>query len=567
MLLLYFSDKFAKLLTGAVEPALETVPMSEDGTRRFSSEKEIERHFFRNLENARELRHNPIVAALFERFSAFGRTESEQRIAGEIREAVRESARTLLADPQFTPLKARRYHDLVVRCDLEGAPHKIVAADFALCERQFYRERAIATRTVLEHVRCWVEREMQGNAHAVDVFSIELHRAESLRQTGYVVHAASHLEDLARFAPHGWRKALALSHLAETNANLRNFAKAHNDIQDAQRELEAAESRDPGTRDLAAASIALSAALLAETEGNISPIGELCESVLERAQTSRAGNTGNELRAIAARAGLLQVSVCDADGDKSGAAGFLRNSRRLLDESSHIAPSLTAEYFRRALDHYVNSGAARSMVVDTYTRSLRIVESNGLIVEAARVISIYAAYLSMHGEIEDARSCLQQCFAMKSLANTHTYTDLLLASADVEASPKGDPHATIALAQQCRTQTSPGTLNWANALLLEAMARMKVADYAAVVQPISEALEIFKNLSLRHFVGVAMRILGEALHKLGKLTEAKSMIGDAVDQLRERGNPHQLYLAYRASAVITRSRAHAREARRLRRAL
>ncbi|MFY9737732.1 MAG: hypothetical protein WAK11_01655 [Candidatus Cybelea sp.] len=107
-----------------------------------SSAEAAIRHLFRYLGNAEELRRNPLASSLFD--GAY-RTERDDAVAIErLRWFITEAAARFAASACNAGVLARerraRQERMVIRCGLEGASPKQVAAEFGLSKSRFYRD-------------------------------------------------------------------------------------------------------------------------------------------------------------------------------------------------------------------------------------------------------------------------------------------------------------------------------------------------------------------------------------------------------------------------------------------
>src|ERR1700759_1745297 len=94
------------------------------------------RHLFRHLDDVATLRKNPIAQQLF------GVSKHGALDAGAIRVRVRsavvaalEALTPLAEDGSRSAQHARRLRTILERCDLNGEPHRTVAADLGICVR------------------------------------------------------------------------------------------------------------------------------------------------------------------------------------------------------------------------------------------------------------------------------------------------------------------------------------------------------------------------------------------------------------------------------------------------
>ncbi|MEO9171228.1 MAG: hypothetical protein ABI282_11465 [Candidatus Baltobacteraceae bacterium] len=530
------------------------------------------RHLLRHINDAAALRKNALLRPLL---YASGETAAKcfdardvlalaRRVLGEALQSLRAAP----CKPAELVHRERQYH-ILLKCDLGAESHAEVASALGIGRRQFYRERTRACELLAEYL---VERfhnaellhfpdsqRVAGNARVVDIFALELNRAIALRHAAQFDRAAAQIERIIDSSENGLQRALALCAKADLLTDLQDFAGARSLLGNALDEVENCVPHD-GRRS-AFAIVHLARAALAEAQGDVAAVDSLCILAEHHARESLVD--GPVAHMALARIELLLVPQNDMRGDAAAAARHLANARGALAETPYPQAHVIGEYFRRHLDHLVTSNADPRNVVETYTQALEIAEQNGLPIEASRVCSIYAAHLSLVGRLDEARSYLRRCLAMQALVGTQAYTDLLLAAADIECGPSGDPAAAIALARRAQDRLEPESLNWANSMLMQSMAQLCLGNYTGVLEPVSLALDAFRRLASPRYVGASMRVLAKAYDGLGRKPEANALIRDAIDQLRGRGNARQLSLAYSASAHITGSRAHAREARRL----
>jgi hypothetical protein len=130
-------------------------------------------HLLRHLDDAHALEQNQLIA--------------QRRLdVAAVRRLLRAAAADLLSrDGGPASAHAMRQHAILTRCDLNGEPHKQVAADCGLSMRQFYRER----RTMISRLAALLaerfDDQCSGPAFALDIASLELGRARSLQYGGY----------------------------------------------------------------------------------------------------------------------------------------------------------------------------------------------------------------------------------------------------------------------------------------------------------------------------------------------------------------------------------------------
>jgi len=497
-----------------------------------------ERHLFRNLSNPNELRRNPIVGHVFERVAAGSADNAYARLTEELRAVVTDAAAGLVMDATLAPERALRLHAIIARCDLDGVAHKIVAADLGICDRQFYRERSEATARVADRIRAWASKAIHREAPLVDAFNLELNRIDMLRQMARFRDARLLLDTTLEQHRDGPQRALALALGARISADLSEF-----DIAEAL--LDEARALDQGPT--VCANLSFAGMMLADARGDIVGIERCARDAVELSRSTTLSGATRDFRSIEAHALLMLSLVCDVRGED--AATYLSEARNRI-EAAEFPVAVTVEYFRRSLDHYVSRGHNEAVVVDAYARALAYAEQHGLMVAAARIIAIYGAYLALNGNVALARLHLNECLAMKALEGTQIYTDLLVATANAECLPGGDPAAGVAYAMQARARLTPGSHYWANTHFIEARCRVAMGMPEAAIAPATTGLATFCELGSERFAGASMRVLAQAHHAAGRMHEAKTAITGAIERLRDFGTPRELSLAYELSATI-----------------
>jgi tetratricopeptide (TPR) repeat protein len=117
-------------------------------------------------------------------FDATPNPERDRLALARIRYRIEALADRLEAETAWYPHRARalrRQRSILESCDLEGRPHKVVAVELGLEERQFYRERGRLRQRVAQ----WLaEVEDRSPAICVDRFSTQLAYLRALRNAG-----------------------------------------------------------------------------------------------------------------------------------------------------------------------------------------------------------------------------------------------------------------------------------------------------------------------------------------------------------------------------------------------
>ncbi len=168
------------------------------------------RHLLRNLDDAAELRRNPLVRSCFA--SQAGAQENERaealdRVRGLVQASLAGCRRRAGARAHGT---LGRMHAALLRCEIDKQPLSVVAAELGLSDRQIRRERRAAHEAFLDAL---AERVAAPRAVAVrDRAELRLARASEMHELAQSALALAACDELAASAPAEHRiEALALA--------------------------------------------------------------------------------------------------------------------------------------------------------------------------------------------------------------------------------------------------------------------------------------------------------------------------------------------------------------------
>lgn len=155
-------------------------------------------HLLRHIGDPVALGRNPLVSSLFgQGDGARLSVDATNRVEA----LILECAERLRADASAESGRERRerQYQILVRCDLRGESHTIVAAALALSRRQFYRERREASGYLARFLTEYVRRQtLRPRGVTVDPFALEFSRAKALRLAGEPERAESVLRALTQ---------------------------------------------------------------------------------------------------------------------------------------------------------------------------------------------------------------------------------------------------------------------------------------------------------------------------------------------------------------------------------
>jgi hypothetical protein len=178
------------------------------------------RHLLRNLDDAAELRRNPLVRACFA--PAAARHDAGEN--GRALAAVRGLVHASLVRCRERPHTGRahgglgRMHAALLRCEIDKQPLAVVAAELGLSDRQVRRERRAAHDAFLDAfggVACDAPPGAPASAFVRDTAALRLAEASQLHELGQSALAISSCEAIAASAPDPLRRIEALCLAAE----------------------------------------------------------------------------------------------------------------------------------------------------------------------------------------------------------------------------------------------------------------------------------------------------------------------------------------------------------------
>ncbi len=187
------------------------------------------RHLLRHLDDARELRRNPLVRSLFAAERGARDGEHERRAVARIRRRVTVS----LAGMHHHTRGARgvrlgRVHAALLRCEIDSQPLAIVAAELGLSERQLRRERQTAHALFLRAFDGHAQAPPDGPRARVvaDTAAVRVREGAELHELGESELAVRVLLGVESGAPSAERRVEAACVGAEIEVDRGRFSAA-----------------------------------------------------------------------------------------------------------------------------------------------------------------------------------------------------------------------------------------------------------------------------------------------------------------------------------------------------
>jgi len=520
------------------------------------------RHLLRHLNDSAALRKNGLVGSLFGQ-ERTRRRRNDREVVDRIREMVLTLGRRILEDPDLGA-RARRWYEIIVRCDIGGELHKLVADELAIGMRQFYRERRLAR----EYLARELQRELKHAATETtsveaDAFAIACGNVAALRNAGQTAIAASRAQTIFASADDPHRQILAASFAVELLADQNDHFQAQTVVDEARRILsqsELAEHRASYALRLDAAE-----ARLLWDAGSLQRARAMDRTIAQNIDSS-AGTSDHAFREFAIEA-LYRIAWRDLSvgeyGDAERTVATANNLvESLADPSAHVrAWSLISTGTLRNIRDG-NDGAAA-----LFSEALDVCQRNGLSEDAIHAIIALSVGQQLRGNlpaaVKTAASVIEHAEHMCAPVTFGLYC-LRLAEAYASAH---DAAQAAAFAQRASTSVRGVQLAQVIAHLIGADAYLSQGAFALALKSASVA-ESEAGRELNHRMqGSALRIIAEAFYGLGHASEAREYIASSIELLERAGHPFSLRRAYLCSAKISGKREHARYAEQIDREL
>lgn len=523
-------------------------------------------HLLRNLDDARALAENELVAPIFRSGGPARATRKDERQAlASVRRLLRAAAGDLLAR-EGGPAEAHalRQHVILTRCDLMGEPHKMVAAECGLSMRQFYRERRamIARLAVL-----LMDRFGAGAAEpacTVDVTALELARARALQYGGYSDCAQVVLHSIAEAAEEPATAVAAGCQLVSLLLEQQQFDLCREQLTALEAYLERRGVTDPAG--LERQRIALEQRNLRWYCGAELEAREL-DAAAAPALRKLAHSGYRPEQEFAAQALLFTAR-------RLFAAGRFKEAGEAADEADAAlyAPEQAPLDVRIALLTFTGvllstMRGQRAPTSATFLDATSLAVRNGL-TELA-VIAVLALSIDdrMRGDAALARSRLKEVEPLAvSIASPLNLARVYLCIAQL-ASDAGDLHDARRAARMAEECILPGSL-------LAASLELTNAHIALAAGEFETGRTLAERVAARAGEQQNDRVAGEALYVMARCfagSNARSAAIDAIEcavqKLERFGDPLMLAAACRTAAELTGRQRYSRAAEEAARAL
>ncbi len=514
-------------------------------------------HLLKHLNDASKLRSNPLAVHFFAGVETGH--ESENLILRRVRAAVRRALEAV-EEPRGTlqTIHERRRAFVLRRCELQGAPHKEVAAELGIGMRHFYRELKKARERFSQCFQALdapVPREAFSRGF-VDISSAEIQRVRSLAFAAQYDDAIRLAQNLAESAGDDTVRLNALLALGDAHAEagdchgLERLERAVAAVDASglpigalaiRSRLDALRSRALFVRGNITEACALQTP---EDLAQASPLAEPAERVLwalSLCQSASIHTSFGEYRIAAAQAGLAQDLII-------GYSGPLESTVRIRTMQAAAEAYLNANDFER--------GRAK------YREAYEFAVNHNLIAPAADIAISHALAEFFDGDAAGAlKSAREIVPALRRLGAPESAWHFPMAAA-IE-SGTGHYQRAIELLRETQALDLHGSERRAIAQALEAECLIALRRFREARRVNAEAIAHLRHAGILRPLGFAVSLAAEIDEATGDFESIRDHIAESLVLLERHGHPRALARALQRSARITGNRSHARQAREL----
>jgi hypothetical protein len=508
------------------------------------------RHLLRHLEDPAALASNELVAPIFRRAAdaALNRRNSQRTLAS-VRRLLRSAASDLLARGGGPAAEgAMREHQILMRCDLNGEPHKRVAADLGLSMRQFYRERSMMIDHLAEILFERLAAVGSGSACAIDITALELARARALQYGGYSDWAIVLLRSITESSEDDGAVVAAGCQLASLLID-------HNELEHARRELDELENylaqrHRPDPDGLNRARIALERRNLLWSSGSDLEARHLDER--EAPELARIARTGYR------PAQEFVVNALSYSGRREFMAGHFAPAREICES----ARDLLALREHTRIDLQIVLLVLYGVLLATTREeraatSIAFLDATTLAVRhgLSELAIVAAVGLSIDDQMRgDERMAMERVREVvplaESVASPVNYAHLHLRIAELEIGA-GNISAARESITEAEHHLVVGSYGWTYKELLSAYVSLAARDFLAAKASAEIVAASAAKQQNDRVEGSALRALAESYIGLNARSAAIAVIEAAIVKLENAGYPLVLAAAYRTAAKLT----------------
>lgn len=482
------------------------------------------RHLLRNLGDVDALRSNRLVGRLF---SASPRADRDRLVLARIRRRLEALADRLESEAAWYPHRAeslRRQRNILEACDLEGRPHKVVAAELGLERRQFYRER----ERLRHRVGPWLDSlEDASPATCVDRISTELAYLRALRNGGMNERVIAKAQELLCATDRERANAV-------TNLLIEVYSEC-GDFEEAAHELIGSENL-------------WGRAYLDATQGRYAVAGEAFLAIAGGSgrQLGRANGSDDETQA---RAALEFAQCAHMLGDYQAARRGWQMAGDML-ASEWLTPATRLQTLWQLAAASMMSRGDVDEAAAVFDQTLSDAVRQDCPREVADILiaraNVRRSRKAFDAAVADARTALDLARRVFG-SNVGAWRILNIATIELAA---GNSREAIELVHEAARAKGAHPMRDGFGEWIESSALLVLGNVQDAVDVSARAVDDLRAAENRRHLGASLRVYAEAAARLQRKREAVTAIEEAVELLSRYGLPGARANALRSRAAI-----------------
>lgn len=514
------------------------------------------RHLFRHLDDVASLRGNPVAEQILDvsKHAAFDAGATRVRIRSAVLAAL-ESLAPLAEDHSRSAQHARRLRTILERCDLQGEPHRTVAAELGICARQLYRDRYEAFTRLVEVFRAVTPAQapdLTAVPASIDDVELQLKLVARLDGVGQFHAARTILRRLADQPLQPAQRALLTHRFVAALCSAGSISEARVILAKAKRELAKASCAEP---ELSVIRAELSGAesVLALRAGDTSSAVDHAERGLALLRPHYP-QKHERLRSLVVELSTELAGGLWESGAHERAIHAADHAKAFISDSTDPAYAV-ALHLWAAQGHLALRGGLETALRENWQAYEIARRSGNARYEALTLGNLCPVYF-LRGNYVDAMRYGRKALLTAEFVSTPMGIVQLLVNMARVAIELGNTASALELLVRARQQAADNDKGCAMLDVVEAEALAVQGRFEAAAKAARRARAVFENVSQKQ-LAPALCAEARAYAGLGKKRNAISALRGAIDLAESFGSAYSIMTAYRASAEITGNKRHA----------
>jgi tetratricopeptide (TPR) repeat protein len=503
------------------------------------------RHLLLHLADARKLRSNSLVAAIFtRRHDVLDPVTARRKALEDVRRIVESAAEDLRTSAQGRDAAHYyRQYQILVRCDLGGESHKQVASDLGISLRHFYRERRSARVLLAGSIERAVIQVNKQPIFVLDRFDTSFNRAHWLFELGTANESIDALRDLRSSETDPRKNVAAWTALIETLAKMGQPAVA-------MREWSDARSQCPSEVASRVDMVLGTVLWYAGHEG-----AALRQDQRSRSALRAFAQSHDRLeREFALRQCIELVRRMSWTETPAAESVIFEQAEDILQSLAEPSPILRLSLLSELLNFRAVVLGERRLVRPLLEAALQDTRKFGLQESQAACLFTLSLIEELDGRLPETIAAVREYQQLlPSVKSMSTKRMLSLRTADVDAEQE-EPAASVGTARELREGLTSGSHLWAMSMILEGKVLMRSRDFAGAIPLFRTVYD--SSLGNECFTAVemgsaAMCLLARSYANLGRGREAREYVDEAIRALSTGAHQIPLQRAQEVAMAIT----------------